>query len=322
MQWTMGVDAGGTKILIGMVSEDGTIIEERRYESRRGTQEIATAAVEKAVIAYWEDVVMTQKVPYPDALGMGLVGKVDFRKGIWMYSLATPINDPYPISELLSKRLGVPVFADNDVHCATIAEMRFGAGLKADDFVYLNIGTGVAAGLVSERRLVRGSNNVAGEIGHMTVNMDMDIMCKCGRRGCMEEFSSGGGMLRYARSLFDQYPGSVLIKLDREGILFSSTIFDAARKGDQLAGRIKDLVVRTYVAVFQDLINLMDPALIVVGGGVFQDELLLPEIKESLAGWLSIGKQTLAEKIELSSLDPQKVGLLGASLTAWVSKSI
>jgi len=317
MQWTVGVDAGGTKILIGMVAGDGTIIEERRYESRRGTQEIATTAVIEAVTSYWEDLVKTQKVPYPDNVGMGLVGQVDFHNGIWVSSLATPITDPYPISDVLSRRLGVPVFADNDVHCATMAELRFGAGLKAEDFVYINIGTGVAAGLVSEGRLIRGSRNIAGEIGHMTVNMDMDIMCKCGRRGCVEEFASGGGMLRYARSLFGEYPGSILVKLDKEGILVSNTIFTAGREGDPLAKRILDLVRRTYVAMFQDIINLMDPAAIVLGGGVFRDELLLPEIIDALRQWLPKDNHCLLDKIALSSLDPQKVGLLGAALTAW-----
>jgi len=315
MQWTMGVDVGGTKILIGMVARDGTIVEERRYESKRGTQEIAIAAVVEAVTAYWDDVVKTQKAPCPHAVGMGLVGQVDFRKGIWVSSMATPIINPYPICDELSGRLGVPVYADNDVHCATMAEIGFGAGLEAKDFVYINIGTGVAAGLVSEGRLIRGSGNIAGEIGHMSVNMDMDIMCKCGRRGCVEEFASGGGMLRYARSLFEKYPDSVLVKLDKEDKLSSSSIFDSARKDDPLAGYIADLVFRTYVAMFQDVINLMDPAIIVVGGGVFRDELLLPEIIKALQGWQPMGNQNLTEIIKLSSLDPQKVGLLGASMT-------
>ena len=124
-------------------------------------------------------------------------------------------------------------------------------------------------------------------------------------------------MLRYARSLFGEYPDSSLVKLDRDAALSSGSIFGAARKGDPLAGRIKDLVIRTYAAVFQDLINLMDPAAIAVGGGVFQDELLLSEIKEALRGWLPMGDQNIAERIELSSLDPQKVGLLGASVIAF-----
>ncbi|MCL2880912.1 MAG: ROK family protein, partial [Treponema sp.] len=119
MKWTMGVDAGGTKILIGMVSGDGTIIEERRYESRRGTQEIAVGAVIDAIRTYWDDLVVPQKVPHPECIGMGLVGQVDYRKGIWISSLATPITEPYPICDVVSRRLGVPVYADNDVHCAT-----------------------------------------------------------------------------------------------------------------------------------------------------------------------------------------------------------
>ena len=317
MQWTMGVDAGGTKILIGMVARDGTIIEERRYESKRGTQEIAIAAVKDAVTAYWNDLVKTQKVPRPEAVGMGLVGTVDFRKGIWVRSMATPILLPYPVCDELSDLLGVPVYADNDVHCAAIAEICFGAGLETKDFVYINIGTGIAAGLVSEGHLIRGSGNLAGEIGHMTVNMDMDIMCKCGRRGCVEDFASGGGMLRYARSLFGKYPDSVLVKLDKEGKLSSSAIFDSGRRDDPLAVYISDLVLRSYVAMFQDVINLMDPSAIVVGGGVFRDELLLPEIINALEGWQPMGSHDLREIIKLSSLDPQKIGLLGASMTAW-----
>jgi glucokinase len=249
---------------------------------------------------------------------MGLVGQVDYKKGIWLQSLATPINEPYPICDVLSGQLGIPVYADNDVHCATLAELRFGAGLKVKDFVYINFGTGAAAGLVSEGRLIRGSRNYAGEIAHMTVNMDMDLMCACGRRGCVEHFASGGGMIRYARSLFDKYPDSALIKLDNIGKLFSVTIFAAAREGDPLAAHIKDLILRTYLAVFQDLISLMDPDAIVVGGGVFRDELLLPEIKKDLGVWLPKEQQNLLERIEPSSLDPQKVGLLGASVIPWL----
>lgn len=315
MQHVLGVDVGGTKILIGIVNPDGSISSERRYAAQRGTQAAAVAAVSDAISAYWDDMILSGKVARPGAIGMGLVGQVDFRKGVWVHSLATPIAVPYPLGDVLTGKLGIPVYADNDVHCATLAELHFGIGRTVDDFVYLNIGTGIAAGLVSGGQLIRGHRNIAGEVGHIATSTD--IRCKCGRYGCAEEFASGGGMLRYARSLFVQYPDSSLIALDQKGELFSNTIFIAARQGDALAVRIARLVLRTYLSIFQDLINLMDPQAIAVGGGVFRDKQLLPEIIKMLEPWLPQNNRELLSNITVSQLDPQKVGLIGAALCAY-----
>lgn len=310
MGYVLGVDVGGTKILIGKVFPDGSIRDEKRYDSKRGTQESAVNAVMAAVRDYINGLDFSEK---PSAVGMGLVGQVNYREGIWMHSLATPISTPFPICSILQSETGIPFFADNDVHCATIAEMKFGVGKHTDNFVYINIGTGIAAGLVSEGTLIRGFRNIAGEVGHMSVDMDMDFECKCGRRGCTESFASGGGMIRYARSLFAEYPDSVLVKYDNEGKLFSSTIFSAADQKDPLACHVADLVLRSTVSMFQDIINLMDPGEIVVGGGVFNGNWLLPKVIERLRPWFSTPQSDLAARISVSSLDPSKVGLLGAA---------
>lgn len=315
MEHVMGVDVGGTKILIGIVGPDGTIRHERRYASQRGTQEAAIAAVERAVAAYWEEMVEGGKIPKPEAMGLGLVGQVDYRSAAWVYSFATPIRTRYPLGQKLSETFGLPVFADNDVHCATLAELRFGAGRAFQDFVYLNVGTGIAAGLVSGGRLIRGYQNNAGEAGHVVANVG--IPCKCGRVGCTETFASGGGMIRYARSLFPQYPGSALIALDREGKLVSSTILQAAQKGDALAQHVAGLLLRAQLSLVQDIINLMDPQAIIMGGGVFRDRWLLDGILAGLAPWLPPNNLALLENIAISRLDPQKVGLIGAALTAY-----
>lgn len=226
MNTVMGVDVGGTKILIGIVRPDGTITHERRYPSQRGAQDAAIAAVKRAVAAYWAEMVETKVVPKPDAIGLGLVGQVDHRRAVWLFSIATPILEPCPLGQELMQQYQIPVIADNDVHCATLAEIQFGAGRRFRDFVYLNVGTGIAAGLVSDGRLIRGHQNNAGEVGHIVANID--VPCKCGRTGCIETYASGGGMIRHARALMEQYPDSVLARLDREGRMVSSTIVQAA----------------------------------------------------------------------------------------------
>ena len=176
MNTVMGVDVGGTKILIGIVRPDGTITHERRYPSQRGAQDAAIAAVKRAVAAYWAEMVETKVVPKPDAIGLGLVGQVDHRRAVWLFSIATPILEPCPLGQELMQQYQIPVIADNDVHCATLAEIQFGAGRRFRDFVYLNVGTGIAAGLVSDGRLIRGHQNNAGEVGHIVANID--VPCK------------------------------------------------------------------------------------------------------------------------------------------------
>lgn len=312
MDWVLGVDVGGTKILIGRVARDGTIEGERRYPSRRGTQQSATGAVMDAVRGY-----CTVLSDVPRAVGLGLVGQVDPRAGIWVHSMGTPIREPFPICDLLCAELGLPCYADNDVHCATLAEMQFGIGQTERDFVYLNLGTGTAAGLVSDGRLIRGARNRAGELGHVSSALHPPIRCGCGRDNCVEWIASGGGMIRLAHSLMDQYPDSVLAALDRRGELYSQTIFASAEAGDPLACRVAGIVLDTTVSLMQDIINVMDPAAIAVGGGVLNGGWLLPRAVEQVSAWLAPTCRDLAEKIAISSLDPQRVGLLGAAAHAF-----
>lgn len=315
MNTVMGVDVGGTKILIGIVRPDGTITHERRYPSQRGAQDAAIAAVKRAVAAYWAEMVETKVVPKPDAIGLGLVGQVDHRRAVWLFSIATPILEPCPLGQELMQQYQIPVIADNDVHCATLAEIQFGAGRRFRDFVYLNVGTGIAAGLVSDGRLIRGHQNNAGEVGHIVANID--VPCKCGRTGCIETYASGGGMIRHARALMEQYPDSVLARLDREGRMVSSTIVQAAHEGDVLAIRVADLMMKALLSMVQDIINFMDPQAIICGGGVFRDSWLLQGIIDGLTGWLPPNNLALLDNITVSQLDPQKIGLIGAALSAY-----
>ena len=179
----------------------------------------------------------------------------------------------------------------------------------------MNVGTGIAAGLVSDGRLIRGHQNNAGEVGHIVANID--VPCKCGRTGCIETYASGGGMIRHARALMDQYPDSVLARLDREGRMVSSTIVQAAHEGDVLAIRVADLMMKAQLSMVQDIINFMDPQAIICGGGVFRDSWLLQGIIDGLTGWLPPNNLALLDNITVSQLDPQKIGLIGAALSAY-----
>ena len=125
-------------------------------------------------------------------------------------------------------------------------------------------------------------------------------------------------MIRFARQQFEKHPGSQLVALNEKGELFSSTIFDSAKRGDELGGIVAETVLCAIVSMVQELVNIMDPAAIVVGGGMLSGGWLLPRVIERVSAWLPPTCRDLADRIFPSALDPQKVGLLGAATNAFL----
>jgi glucokinase len=313
----LGVDVGSTKILVGYVEEDGTVCRSQCYPMNRRNQQAAVAAVTSAVGDFLGQ-------PWaggaPLAFGMGLVGQTDLAGRTWIQCMNIPVRRPVPIADLMAERHGLGGRIDNDVHAATLAELRLGAGRQTDDFIYLNLGTGIAAGLVCGGRLVRGASNYAGEIGHQVVEPD-GAPCDCGRRGCLEPLASGGGVIARVREALGDArsatgPSSVLQELSVQGRLSFSTVCQAARNGDSLAERIADRALRALGIALVNLINLLNPRLVVLGGGAVEDRLIA-----HLAQWVERealpAARAALEGIVPSPLKPDWVGLIGAACLAW-----
>lgn len=306
----IGVDVGATKILVGAVTQLGTVLGLRRSQVNAKTQETTLESIETAIHDFLQD---WDGAP-PLGVGVGVVGQTDPRAGTWLEAVNLPITDPVPLGTRLGERYGVPVALDNDVHAATLAEMRWGIGTESRDFIYLNVGTGIAAGLVFNGKLILGTGNYAGEFGHMVVQPDGPL-CPCGRHGCVEPIASGGGMLARVRELSAKFPDSTL-RMQSES-LTAHSIFTAADAGDPLAIKISSDAVRALGDALINLVNLLNPEWIVYGGGTLRDGWLIERIRPNVETRpLPMTRKSL-KGILPSRLDPSQVGLLGAACLAW-----
>ncbi|MEN6479832.1 MAG: ROK family protein [Anaerolineales bacterium] len=309
----IGVDVGGTKIAVGAVTRAGEIVESERYPMDRATQETSLASIDAALDSFMS----SWCGPRPLALGFGLVGSTDPATGTWLRSMNIPISDSVDMTARFGAPYGLRAAVDNDVHAATLAELRWGAGGDASDFIYLNVGTGTAAGLVTHGRLVRGASNYAGEFGHTYTGVAPDVQCPCGRRGCLEPAASGGGLITRARELLPAYLDSPLAAADAAGQLNAHTIFVYADAGDPLAARLAEDMVNALGIAVTNLINLLDPQVVVVGGGVWADGWLLPRVQKIVQSTALRRALSDLRGLVPSTLHPDHVGLLGAATLAW-----
>lgn len=308
----IGVDVGATKILAGAVTPSGKVIASRRSQMDGETQATTLRSIEASI----EDFLQRWDGPLPLGIGVGLVGQIDPEAGIWLEAMNLPIKSPVPLGKRLSDRHGIPVALDNDVHAATLAEMRWGMGEQSSDFIYLNVGTGISAGLVSSGQLVRGVENYAGELGHMVVQPDGPL-CPCGRRGCVEPIASGGGMLARVQELSMDFPDSILHPHRQTASLTTSAIFAAAEARDPLAVKIADDAVQALSIALTNLVNLLNPEWIAYGGGTLSDGWLIERVRANVESQPLLMIRKSFKGIMPSQLNPDQVGLLGAACLAW-----
>ena len=308
----LGIDVGGTKILVGSVRLDGTVVAARRYPMDRRDRAHTLASILGAVEAYWSE----RRVDTPPAaIGVGLVGLTDPPNGLWLHSMSLHVDRPIDFRLDLGARYGLPVAVDNDVHAATLAELRFGVGRDVRDFIYLNVGTGLAGGVVCNGQLVRGVLNYAGELGHSLLG-DSDDLCPCGRRGCVEMYASGGAIADHAQRAVERGRQTSLAPIAASGRLTSADVFRAAGTGDALALEIAERALRGVGDLLVNLVNLLNPAAVVLGGGVVSDGWLAPRLDAYVRRVALTNATRCLREIAPSSLPTDQVGLLGAATLA------
>lgn len=302
MKTYLGLDFGGTKLLIGEVDQNGNILRERRYETGCRTEHQAMEVLVKSVWDYAETVGFAGE---PAGAGVGIVGTVDYRKGKWITMHPQAMVPPIPITEILEEIIHIPVWADNDVKSAVTAEMVFGNGKNFDNFTYLNVGTGLAAGFVVDGRILRGKNNNSGEIGHTVVDMTNQDPCMCGRTGCIENIVSGYGFTRQVTN----YGLKELIP-QKGDMTDVSLLFKKAAAGEKIPEKILDYAAENLACLIMNLVKTMDPEAFILGGGCVQDGSLLKRIEKKLVPTIM---DSVTGGILLSTLDPTHTGLLGAA---------
>jgi len=282
----IGVDIGGTKVLAAEVSRAGELgrVARRTTPGRR----VDVTLVEDALTEAVEEVADGRPVA---GVGLAAAGFVDADGERVMFAPHLPWRGD-PTRSRLESRWGCQVALDNDANCAARAELALGVARDTDDAVVITLGTGIGGAVVLGGTLLRGRNGMAGEFGHMQV-VPRGNPCECGGSGCWEQYCSGNALLRYVRARLER-PDPVDSLLDERcggdpGALTGPMVTEAAAAGDPLALRAFATVGEWLGIGAANLTAALDPALLVVGGGVSAaDELLLAParaaLEESLVG--------------------------------------
>ena len=308
MALTIGIDVGGTKIAGGVVDESGQILATARRESPATD----TDAIEQAV----EDLVAELRSNHEiAAVGVGAAGFVDVHRATVLFAPNLAWRDE-PLKRDLESRIGLPVVIENDANAAAWGEFTFGAGEDVDDFLLVTVGTGVGGGVVLNGQLHRGAFGVAGEIGHLRV-VPGGLICGCGNRGCWEQYASGTALVREAREQASK--GSLIARslLDLVGgdveAIDGPLITKAANDGDAFAIEQLQVLGRWLGEGIASLTAVLDPAVVVIGGGVSAaGDLLLDPVRAHFTANLTGRNYRPALEVRAAKLGNQ-AGLIGAA---------
>jgi glucokinase len=305
----IGVDLGGTKMLLGVLDPDSKVLWESREASTGQTEEelieLLVREVEEARTAR----------PGAEAVGLGIPATVDHERGLAISAVNLPLTD-VPLRDLVSERAGLPVFVDNDATVAALAEHLYGAAKGARNAVMLTVGTGIGGGLIVGGEVYRGSTGAGAELGHTVIDLDgPDCQGNCPGRGCVETLASGTAIGREGRAAAEREPDSVLAQMRTDGHeIDGKAVTEAALGGDAAARRVFELVGTRLGVALASFANIFEPEVIVIGGGVIAagDLLLGPARRELEARALPPMNRTPVVAAELGP----DAGMIGAAAMA------
>jgi glucokinase len=306
----LGVDVGGTKVAVGVATTRGEVrsIIDEPTRAGEGPDAIINRLVELAHRAVAEAGTGLEHIA---AIGIGCGGPLDPARGVILDPPNLPGWTSVPLRERLEHGLGRTAHLANDADAAALGEHRFGAGRGVDNLVYVTISTGIGGGAIVGGSLLMGESGNATEIGHMSVNID-GWACQCGRSGCPEAFASGTNIARRAREALAAGEASVLAKAPT---VSAREVADAARAGDPLALRVWDETVEVLGAMIANVLNVFNPRLVILGGGVARAGDLLFEPVRRLAAAQVLGPQAHDAAIVPAELG-ERTGILGAVAVA------
>ncbi|MDR0537126.1 MAG: ROK family protein [Tannerellaceae bacterium] len=310
MDTYLGIDLGGTKLLVGELDGNGNILRYKKFDSSFFNQQAALEVIKQSMDEYIRTIGWVDKPPV--AIGVGLIGRVDPGKGIWL-QIDPKRTQAVPLARELSDIYGIPCRIDNDVKSATRAERYFGFGQISRNFIYINVGTGIAAGFVVNGRQIRGSHFNAGEVGHTNVGVSVGIQCGCGRMDCVEKIASGTGFDSCARLLADSYETQLHIPVNPEERVHAKDVFELCEKGDPLCVKLVDNASEALANLIMNLVRVSDPDTVVLGGGLVSDGFLHTRILERLNPTTI---RFVKNGVVITKLNPDFVGLLGAGAVA------
>jgi glucokinase len=274
---TIGVDLGGTKMLVGVLSGTEPLYEQREASTGQTEDELVELLVREVEEA-------REARPDVTAIGLGIPATIDHERGVAVAAVNLPLSD-VPIKQVVTERTGLPVFVDNDANTAAYAEYLYGAAQGKPHMVMLTVGTGIGGGLVLGGEVYRGSTGAGAELGHTVIQADgPPCQGNCPNHGCVEALASGTALGREGCAAAESAPDSALGKVLAEGKeVDGKAVTEAALAGDEIAIGVFDLIGGRLGVACATFANVFQPDAIVVGGGVIAaGDLLLEPARQEL----------------------------------------
>ncbi len=294
----IGIDVGGTSIKSALVNEMGEVLHSNSTPTQAHLGfETSLNNIKSAIKAILE---IEKNVR---GIGIGLPGMVDNKKGIVITMANIPDWNNVPLAQIIEKEFAIQTKIDNDANCATLGELYFGAGVDCNHFVCITVGTGIGAGIINDGKLLRGFNNLAGEIGHIKTNIPSAKNCGCGNSDCLEAIAATTAMIELAKQTNFANKYEEITPL---------IIFQEATKGDKQAVEIFQIVGEHIGTGLSSIINILNPQKIIIGGGISKaGDLIFEPIKKA------IHQKALPASIKDVEIMPAKLsntaGVIGAS---------
>jgi glucokinase len=305
----LGLDVGGTKLAAGVVGPDGrpraVLVEPTRREE-------GPDAVLRRLFALGERAIADAALGPIEAVGIACGGPLDAAAGVLLQPLHLPGWVDVPIVAMTEQAFGVPAALENDATAAALGEYRSGAARGATTALYLTVSTGVGGGAVIDGRLHRGAAGNGGELGHVLVRPG-GRPCLCGRNGCLEAYASGTSIAQRGRDLVDATERPTVLR--SLGTIRAEDVAAAAADGDDVAAEIWDETVAVLAQAITDLVNVFEPDVVVLGGGVTRsgEQLLGPVRRAVLES--AMPPAAAAVRIVPAGLG-DAVGVIGAAAVA------
>ena len=311
-KYRVGIDIGGTNVKIALVDDKGHIAYSNSVPTRAEMGYEYTITNIKNVIytSLKETDVPKDEV---GGIGIGGPGQIDSEKGIVRCFPNIPGWINVPLAEILENEFKIPARVDNDVRVATLGEYHYGAGKGCNNLICITVGTGIGSGMIINGQLVRGASMSAGELGHIILQSHGGPICGCGNTGCLEAFASGPAVVQMAYEYIMGGKSTKFKELAVNSPITPQIVYEAAQLGDAVSKTIFEIVGNWIGIALANVVNLINPEIIIIGGGVAQaGDILLDPVRET------INKRALKIAADAVKVVPaqlgESAGVVGESL--------
>ncbi len=309
----IGIDLGGTQIKAGIISKEGKVIGKTKVDTP--VKEGINAIVD-AIYGLIDRLLKTNKLDLQSIKGIGIgIPGVCNSEGL-VYYATNLFWTNVPLGQMLKEKINIPIFVENDATIAAIGESTCGATRGSSNSIFITLGTGVGGGFIINGDVYSGNHGIGSEIGHMMVGKNF-YDCNCGSNGCLETFASGTALVKYTKKLLEDPSNSLILKKlnNNMDLLDARLIFDCAKEGDLVANKAVDRLVKYLSIGIANLINLLDPEIIAIGGGMSRaGDFLLDKLNNEVPKYIWLKSMNLT-KIVLASLQ-NDAGIVGAGMYA------